>query len=146
MKIVIGSDHAGYDYRLMLKNHLMEQGHEVVDVGCADKSSCDYPLFGRKAALMVKSGACEMGVLVCGTGFGISLAANRIEGIRCVNCTDVLTAQLSRQHNNANMIAVGARVVGEDTAKLLVDTFLSAQHEGGRHGRRVALIDSLAKE
>ena len=146
MKIAIGSDHAGYDYRQMLIEHLRAQGHEIVDCGCPDKSSCDYPVYGRKTALKVKSGECEFGVLVCGTGFGISLAANRLAGIRCVNCTDVLTAKMSRQHNNANMIAVGARVVGEDTAKLLVDTFLATGHEGGRHARRVELIDSLPME
>lgn len=143
MKIAIASDHAGYDYRQMLAEHLRAQGHEVVDCGCPGKESCDYPIFGRKAAQLVKSGECERGVLVCGTGFGISLSANRIPGIRCVNCTDVLTAKMSRLHNDANMIAVGARVVGEDTAKLLVDTFLTTPHEGGRHARRVALIDSL---
>ena len=146
MKIAIGSDHAGYDYRQMLKEHLLSQGHEVVDVGCPDKSKCDYPVYGRKVAFEVQSGRCEMGVAVCGTGFGISLAANRLAGIRCVNCTDALTAKMSRLHNNANMIAVGARVVGEDTAKLLVDTFLATEHEGGRHARRVALIDSLPME
>ena len=146
MKIAIGSDHAGYDYRQMLIEHLRAQGHEVVDCGCPDKSSCDYPVYGRKTALLVKRGECERGVLVCGTGFGISLAANRLSGIRCVNCTDVLTAKMSRLHNDANMIAVGARVVGEDTAKLLVDTFLATEHEGGRHARRVELIDSLPME
>ena len=146
MKIAIGSDHAGYDYRRMLISHLEAQGHEITDCGCEENVSCDYPVYGRKAALLVKSGACERGVVICGTGFGISLAANRLEGIRCVNCTDVLTVRMARLHNNANMIALGARVIGEDTAKLLVDTFLETPHEGGRHGIRVALIDSLPKE
>ena len=116
MKIAIGSDHAGYDYRQMLIEHLRAQGHEVVDCGCPDKSRCENPVYGRKTALLVKRGECERGVLVCGTGFGISLAANRLPGIRCVNCTDVLTAKMSRLHNDANMISVGARVIGEDTA------------------------------
>ncbi len=146
MKIAIGSDHAGYDYRLMLIDHLRAAGHEVVDCGTAEKSRCDYPVYGRLAALKVKSGECDMGVVVCGTGFGISLSANRLEGIRCVNCTDVLTARMARLHNNANMIAVGERVIGEDTAKLLVDTFLDTPHEGGRHAQRVSLIDSLPTE
>ncbi len=146
MKIAIGSDHAGYDYRQMLIAHLEAQGHEIIDCGTGDKSSCDYPVYGRKAALVVKSGKCDAGVVICGTGFGISLAANRLMGIRCVNCTDVLTAKMARLHNNANMIAIGARVVGEDTAKLLVDTFLETEHEGGRHARRVDLIDSLPME
>jgi len=146
MKIAIGSDHAGYDMRLMLADHLRAQGHEVIDFGCPDRTSCDYPVYGRLAALAVKRGECERGVLVCGTGFGISLAANRIMGIRCVNSTDALTVRLSRQHNDANMIAVGARIVGEDEAKFLVDTFLSTEHEGGRHARRVGLIDSLPTE
>ena len=146
MKIAIGSDHAGYDYRQMLIEHLRAQGHEVVDCGCPDKSSCDYPVYGRKTALLVKRGECERGVLICGTGFGISLAANRLAGIRCVNATDGLTVRLSRQHNDANMIALGARVIGEDEAKFLVDIFLETEHEGGRHSRRVGLIDSLPTE
>jgi len=146
MKIAIGSDRAGYDYRRMLISHLEAAGHEIIDCGCEEKVSCDYPVYGRKAARLVKSGACERGVVICGTGFGISLAANRLEGIRCVNCTDVLTVRMARLHNNANMIALGARVIGEDTAKLLVDTFLETPHEGGRHALRVALIDSLPME
>ncbi len=125
MKIAIGSDHAGYDYRQMLIEHLRAQGHEVVDCGCPTKESCDYPVYRPQDGADGQKRQCERGVLVCGTGFGISLAANRFRGIRCVNCTDVLTAKMSRLHNDANMIAVGARVVGEDTAKLLVDTFLT---------------------
>lgn len=146
MKIAIGSDHAGYDMRKMLGEYLVKQGHEVTDFGCPDRSSCDYPVFGRKVALAVKAGVCARGVVVCGTGFGISLAANRIAGIRCVNATDGLTVRLSRQHNDANMIALGARVIGEDEAKFLVDIFLETEHEGGRHSRRVGLIDSLPTE
>lgn len=143
MKIAIGSDHAGFDLRQVLAEHLREAGHEVVDYGCPEKVSVDYPVYGRAVAEAIRRGECEMGVLVCGTGFGISLAANRVPGIRAVNCTDVFTAKLSRQHNNANIISLGARVIGEGTAKLLVDTFFSTEFEGGRHARRVELIDSL---
>ena len=141
MKIAVASDHAGYDYRQMLKEYLLSLGHEVEDFGCPDKSSCDYPTFGRRAARAVQSGECERGVLVCGTGFGISLSANRLEGIRCVNATDALTVRLSRLHNNSNMISLGARVIGEEEAKFLLDTFLQTPVEGGRHARRIALID-----
>lgn len=146
MKIAVASDHAGYDLRQVVLGHLRELGHEVVDLGCPDKSSCDYPVYGRKAAIALKAGQCERAVVVCGTGFGISLAANRLEGIRCVNATDALTVRMSRAHNNSNMLALGARVIGEDTAKMLVDVFLETEHEGGRHSRRVALIDSLPLE
>jgi len=146
MKIAIGSDHAGYDMRLMLKDYLTSLGHTVEDMGCPDKSSCDYPVYGRKVAIGVKNGEFDRGVLICGTGFGISLSANRISGIRCVNATDGLTVRLSRQHNNSNMIALGARIIGEDEAKFLVDIFLNTEHDGGRHSRRVELIDSLPTE
>ena len=118
----------------------------MIDYGTFSKESCDYPVYGHAVGAAVANGEADRGILVCGTGFGISLAANRLPGIRCVNCTDVLTAKMSRLHNDANMISVGARVIGEDTAKLLVDTFLATEHEGGRHARRVALIDSLPAE
>ena len=144
MKIAIGSDHAGYDYRQMLIEHLRAQGHEVVDCGCPDKSSCDYPVYGRKTALMVKRGECERGVLVCGTGFGISLAANRLAGIRCVNCTDVLTAKMSRLHNDANMIAVGARVVGVELLKDIFSAYLGAQYNP-KYDPRIAMIADIER-
>ena len=143
MKIALGSDHAGFDLRLILADYLREKGHEIVDYGCPEKVSVDYPVYGRAVAEAVKRGECERGVLVCGTGFGISLAANRVPGIRAVNCADAFTARMSRRHNDANIISLGARVIGEDTAKMLVDIFLTTEFEGGRHARRVDLIDSL---
>ena len=143
MKIAIGSDHAGFDLRHVLADYLKEKGYEVVDFGCPEKVSVDYPVYGRAVADAIRRGECEMGVLVCGTGFGISLAANRVPGIRAVNCTDALTARMSRAHNNANIISLGARVIGEDTAKMLLDVFFSTEFEGGRHARRIDLIDSL---
>ena len=143
MKIAMGSDHAGFDLRHVLADYLTEKGYEVVDYGCPEKVSVDYPIYGRAVANAIKNGECDMGVLVCGTGFGISLAANRVPGIRAVNCADAYTAQLSRRHNNANIISLGARVIGVDTAKMLVDIFLTTEFEGGRHARRVDLIDSL---
>ena len=143
MKIAIGSDHAGFDLRHILADHLKQKGFEVIDYGCPEKISVDYPTYGRAVANAIKNGECEMGVLVCGTGCGISLAANRVPGIRAVNPTDALTAEMARRHNNANIISLGARVIGEDTAKMLVDVFFATEFEGGRHARRVDMIDSL---
>ena len=145
MKIAIASDHAGYDYRQMLAEHLRAQGHEVIDCGCPGKESCDYPIFGRKAAQLVKSGECERGVLVCGTGFGISLSANRIPGIRCVVCSEPYSAQLSRLHNNSNMLAFGARVIGPELAKMIARIWLETPFEGGRHQRRIDMIAALGR-
>ena len=143
MKIAIGNDHGGVEMKRHLVEYLTNKGYEVIDYGCPEKVSVDYPVYGRAVAEAVKRGECDMGVLVCGTGFGISLAANRVPGIRAVNCVDASTAQLARRHNNANIISLGARVIGEDTAKMLLDVFFSTEFEGGRHARRVNLIDEL---
>lgn len=146
MKIGLASDHAGYNLRQVLAAYLLDKGYEVIDYGCPDENSCDYPVYGRKAAFAYARGEFDKGILVCGTGFGIAVSANKVSGIRCVNATDALTVMMSRRHNDANMLSLGARVVGEDLAKYLVDVFLTTEHEGGRHARRAALIDSLPKE
>lgn len=143
MKLAFGSDHAGFEYKQFLMDHARELGHEVIDLGTYSKDSCDYPVYGHAVATAVANGEAERGVLVCGTGFGISLAANRIKGIRCVNASEELTVKMSRHHNNSNMISIGARVVGHDKAISLLDTFLTEEFDGVRHQRRIDLIDTL---
>lgn len=143
MKLAFGSDHAGFEYKQFLMVHARELGHEVIDLGTYSKDSCDYPVYGHAVATAVANGEAERGVLVCGTGFGISLAANRIKGIRCVNASEELTVKMSRHHNNSNMISIGARVVGHDKAISLLDTFLTEEFDGVRHQRRIDLIDTL---
>ena len=146
MRIVMGSDHVGYELKLLLKEYIELQGHTVTDVGSfSSKERVDYPVYGKLAAEKIISGeidrSADLAILICGTGFGISLAANKVKGIRCVNCSEPYTAQLSRMHNNANALALGARVVGSELAKMIVDVFLSASFEGGRHADRVAMLE-----
>ena len=146
MKLAIGNDHVGYELKLIIKKHLEDLGHQVIDFGSDSSQSCDYPVYGKKVAQAVASGECELGVLVCGTGIGISLAANKVRGIRAAVCSEPYSAQMARRHNNANIIAFGARVIGRDMAEMIVDSFLQAQFEGGRHARRVALLDEIENE
>lgn len=142
--IVVGSDHAGYPLKEFIKKALLERGLEVLDVGTDSTDSCDYPVYGLKAADAILSGLAERGILVCGTGVGISIAANKKRGIRCVVCSESCSAELSRRHNDANMLALGARIVGEELALSIVDAFLRAPYDGGeRHGRRVGMLNSL---
>ena len=143
MKVVFGCDHAGFVLKKVVVDHLIEMGHDVVDVGCYTPESVDYPRMGEKAARKVASGECEMGVLICGTGIGISMAANRVRGVRAAVCSEPYSAELSRRHNNANMIAFGARVVGEGLACSILDAFFTAEFEGGRHAARVGLIENI---
>lgn len=144
MKIAMGSDHVGYEMKKALQKHLEEKGYTCVDYGCDGPERADYPVYGEKAARGVAAGECDLGVLVCGTGCGISLAANRVKGIRCCNCSEPFTALKSRQHNNCNMVAVGARVIGSELAEMIVDTFLTTEFEsGGRHEKRVGLIEAI---
>ena len=146
MKIAIGCDHGGYALKLAVKKHLEEKGYEVVDYGCHSTESVDYPVYGEKVGRAVAGGECELGVLICGTGIGISLAANRVKGVRAAVCSEPYSAEMTRRHNNANIIAFGARVVGEGTAMTIVDAFLETEHEGGRHAERVKLIMKLEQE
>ena len=143
MIIAFGSDHAGFDYKQALMSHARELGHEVSDFGTFTKESCDYPVYGHAVANAVANGEAQRGILVGGTGFGISLAANRMKGIRCVNASEELTVKMSRHHNNSNMLSIGARVVGPDKAVSLMDTFLTEEFDGERHQRRIDLIDTL---
>lgn len=141
MTIAVGSDHAGYELKEQIKNYLLSKGFDVLDVGASGSESCDYPVFGRKAALEVASGRYERGIIVCGTGVGISIAANRVRGIRCVVGSDTFSVVLSRSHNNSNMLALGARVLGGDKAIYLVEQWLGTPYDGGRHEKRVKLLD-----
>lgn len=141
MKIVLASDHAGFELKEEIKTFLEEKGHAVQDIGAFNKESCHYPVYGRKAAELVAAGECEKGVLVCGTGIGISLAANKVKGIRCAVVSDTFSAKMARAHNDANMLAVGARVVGGGLALAIVEAWLEAEFEGGRHQERVNMIE-----
>ena len=143
MKVAFACDHAGFALKEAVIAHLKEMGHEVVDFGCYTPERVDYPVQGEKEARAVASGECALGVLICGTGIGISLAANRVHGIRAAVCSESYSAELTRRHNDANMIAFGARVVGEGTACAILDAFFGAKFEGGRHAQRVAMLDKI---
>lgn len=143
MKIALGADHAGFPLKEHLARFLAGQGHDVDDVGTHSVASVDYPDFAAKVARAVASGEAERGVLVCGTGIGVAMAANKVDGVRAANCNDLFGAGLCRAHNNANVLAVGGRVIGTDLAEAIVRTFLETEWEGGRHGRRVEKIHSL---
>ena len=137
MKIAMGCDHGGYDLKEDIKAFLAEQGHEVEDFGCFGKDSCDYPEFAEAAARAVAEGKCERGIVICTTGIGISISANKVKGVRCALCGDPWSAEMTRRHNDANMLAMGAGVVGPLLARQIVTAFLGHDFEGGRHQRRV---------
>ncbi len=140
--IAIGSDHGGYDLRQVIIKHLEERGLEYIDYGCSDKSSCDYPVYGRKVAQAVANGTCDKGIVICTTGIGISITANKVKGVRCALCSDTLSASLTRLHNDANVLAMGAGIIGPNLAISITDTFLDTNFSGEeRHIRRVAQIE-----
>lgn len=143
MKIVIGSDHVGYDYKEEIKEYLADKNIQVIDVGTFGKKRCDYPVSGYKAAKKIVEGEADAGILICGTGVGISLAANKVKGIRACVCSEPYTAQLSKKHNNTNVLAFGARVVGIELAKMIIDAWLEAEYEGGRHAKRVQMLSEI---
>jgi ribose 5-phosphate isomerase B len=145
-RIALGSDHAGYELRQTIAAWLKEQGWEVRDVGVATPERADYPVYGEAAARLVQSGECRFGIVVCGTGVGMSLVANKMRGIRCVVCSEPYSAELARRHNDANMLALGGRVVGPDLALMIVRLFLAAEFEGGRHRGRVDMIGRIEAE
>ncbi|RDX01208.1 ribose 5-phosphate isomerase B [Listeria kieliensis] len=146
MKIAIGSDHVGFELKQTIKAYLEELGHEVTDFGPFEASRTDYPIYGEKVAKEVASGAYPAGILICGTGVGISISANKVAGIRAVVCSEPYSAKLSKEHNNTNILAFGSRVVGEDLAKMIVSAWLDAEFEGGRHAKRVEMIRSIENE
>lgn len=141
--IAIGSDHGGYDLKERIKAYLDQNGIAYQDYGCHSKESCDYPLFGRAAAEAVSKGECEKGIVICTTGIGISIAANKVKGIRCALCSEPLSAEMTRRHNDANMLALGAGMIGANLAERIVETFLNTEFEGERHARRVQLITDI---
>ena len=141
--IAIASDHGGYPLKEHIKAYLAAKGITCQDFGTDSTESCDYPAFGKAAAQAVASGQCEWGIVICTTGIGISIAANKVCGIRCALCTDPLMAEMCRRHNDANMLALGAGIVGPNLAERIVEAFLTTEFEGGRHARRVGLITEM---
>ena len=146
MKIGIGNDHAAVEMKMQIKEFMEGLGHEVVNYGVDTPESCDYPEIGERVGNAVASGEVDCAVLICGTGVGISIAANKVNGVRAAVCSDTTTAHLVKEHNNANIIAFGARIVGIETAKDIVKTYLEAEFMGGRHERRVAMISDIEKK
>ena len=143
MKIGIGNDHAALEMKNQVMEYLEEKGYEVINYGTNTPESCNYPEFGEKVGRAVVSGEVDCGILICGTGVGISLAANKVKGVRAVVCSEPYSAKLSKQHNNTNILAFGARVVGIELAKMIIDEWLGADFEGGRHQTRVDLIMAI---
>lgn len=143
MKLAIGNDHVAVEMKREIKAHLESKGIEVIDVGTNSAESFHYPISGYKVAKLVSEGKVDGGVLICGTGVGISLAANKVKGIRACVCSEPYTAKLSKQHNNSNIIAFGARVIGIETAKMIVDEWVNAEFEGGRHATRVDMLTEI---
>ena len=140
MKLAIGNDHVAVEMKNEIKAYLEAKGIEVINVGTDSSASFNYPISGYKVGKMVASGEVDGGVLICGTGVGISLAANKVDGVRCCVCSEPYSAKMSKEHNNANIIAFGARVIGIETAKMIVDAWLGAEFQGGRHQTRVDMI------
>ena len=143
MKISLGCDHGGFAMKEHIKSWLESHGYEVQDCGCYSTESVDYPVYGRAAAEAVASGACARGIVVCTTGIGISITANKVKGIRCALCSEPLSAEMTRRHNDANMLAIGGGMIGPNMADRIVETFLNTEFEGGRHQRRVDLISAI---
>lgn len=142
--IAIGCDHGGYDLKMKVIKHLEERGIECKDAGCHSKDSCDYPEFGHAVGQAVAGGECELGIVICTTGIGISISANKVPGVRCALCADTLSAKMTKLHNDANVLAMGAGIVGENLAMEIVDTFLDTPFSAEeRHQRRVNLIEQL---
>ena len=146
MRIAMASDHGGFALKEDLRTWLTELGHEVEDFGCFDAASCDYPDFAQAAARAVAGGQCQRGIVICTTGIGISITANKVKGIRCALCADSLSAEMTRRHNDANMLALGAGVVGPQLARQIVTAFLTHEFEGGRHQRRVDKVMAIEED
>ena len=145
IKIAIGNDHTAIHLKNAIKTHLENRGFVILDVGTDNTESFDYPIAGFYVARMVANGEADGGILICGTGIGISLAANKVKGIRACVCSEAYSAKLSKQHNDTNILCFGARVVGDEVAKMIVDAWLDAEFEGGRHGIRVGMITQIEK-
>jgi ribose 5-phosphate isomerase B len=145
MKIAIGSDHGGFSVKEIAKPHLEKLGYEVIDFGTNTPDSCHYPIYAEKVARAVAAGEADKGILICGTGIGMSIAANKIPGIRAAAVSDCFTAKATRQHNDSNILCLGERTVGPGLALMLMETFLTTEFEGGRHQTRVDMISALEK-
>ena len=146
MKISMGSDHGAFAMKEHLKQYLTQMGHQVVDCGTYSTDSCDYADFAKAAAQLVASGDCDRGIVMCTTGIGISIAANKVRGIRCALCSEPYSAEMTRRHNDANMLAMGGALIGPNMADRIVDVFLNTEFEGGRHARRVGKIMAIENE
>lgn len=143
MKLAIGNDHVAVEMKKEIKSYLEGKGIEIMDVGTNSTERFHYPVSGYKVARLVADGIVDGGILICGTGVGISIAANKVRGIRAVVCSEPYSARLSKQHNNTNIVAFGARVIGSETAKMIVDEWLAANYEGGRHQKRIDMISEI---
>jgi len=143
MKIAIGNDHVALDMKNSIAKYLEQKGYQIVDMGTYSDERCDYPVYGEKVARAVADKEVDCGILICGTGVGISIAANKVRGIRAVVCSEPYSAMLSKQHNDTNILAFGARVIGIELAKMIVDAWLDASFEGDRHGNRVSMIGDI---
>ena len=143
MKLVVGSDHAAYELKEAIKEKLISEGHEVIDVGCDSPESVDYPKYGHAVGRAVASGEAERGIAVCGSGIGISIACNKVPGIRAALCTSVEMAEMCRRHNNANVVCMGARMIIQELAFDIIDTWMTTDFEGGKHLRRINEIEDL---
>ena len=142
LKIAIGSDHGGYEYKEQIVSHLKEKGYECVDVGTYSTDSCDYPVIARAVTTKITTGEADRGILICGTGIGMSIVANKVNGIRAALCGDTFSARASRAHNNSNVLCLGERVIGINLAMDIVDIWLESKFEGGRHQRRVDMMEN----
>ena len=140
-QIAIGCDHVGFELKTHIIEHLQAKGYSIKDFGTHGTQRTDYPIFGRAVAEAVTNGECEKGILICGTGVGISIAANKVKGVRAVVCSEPYSALLSRQHNDTNILALGARVIGRDLALMTVDTWINGEFEGGRHQNRIDMLE-----
>ena len=144
--LALGCDQAGYGLMQEVKKHLEERGLEYTDCGTYSEDAVDYPVYAKKVVKEIQEGRCDRGILICGTGIGISIAANKIKGIRCAHCADCLQAEMTRRHNDANMMAIGAGFTGKNMAERMVEVFLTTEFEGGRHERRVNKMMALEQE
>lgn len=142
LRIAIGSDHGGYEYKEQIVSHLKEKGYECVDVGTYSTDSCDYPVIARTVTTKITTGEADRGILICGTGIGMSIVANKVKGIRAALCGDTFSARASRAHNNSNVLCLGERVIGINLAIDIVDIWLESKFEGGRHQRRVDMMEN----
>ena len=140
MKVAIGNDHSAVDMKNQVVDHLLKKGFEVINLGTDSTESCDYPVYGEMVGRAVASGEADRGIVICGTGLGISLAANKVKGIRAALCSEPYTAKMSRLHNDANVLAFGARVIGIEMVKMIIDTWFDTEFEGGRHANRVKIL------